>query len=127
MKKAKITPLKTNQNDKVLINEQEFSDSERIEYICSLCNCGPLVTITDKTGNTDRFCRNCSAVYSMEDDTVRHKSRLSVPQETEPALSTTPTIGADAVAIHHEPELRGAFKALRDRGIKITHYEERIG
>jgi hypothetical protein len=37
------------------------------------------------------------------------------------------SIGADSAAIRHEPELRGSFKALRDRGIKITHYEERIG
>jgi hypothetical protein len=52
---------------------------------------------------------------------------LSVPVETEPAVATTPSIGADSAAIRHEPELRGSFKALRDRGIKITHYEERIG
>jgi hypothetical protein len=25
-----------------------------------------------------------------------------------------------------EPELKGSFKALRDRGIKITNYEEHI-
>jgi hypothetical protein len=47
--------------------------------------------------------------------------------ETEPAVAHPPSIGADAVAIRREPELRGGFKALRDRGIKITHYEERIG
>lgn len=127
MKKAKITPLKTNQNDKILLDEQEYSDQSRIEYICNTCHTGPLATINDKTGNSDLFCRRCGITYDLEDDTVRHKSRLSVPLETEPAVATTPTVGGDAVAIHHEPELKGSFKALRDRGIKITHYEERIG
>jgi hypothetical protein len=28
------------------------------------------------------------------------------------------------VEIPHEPELKGAFKALRDRGIRITSYRE---
>jgi hypothetical protein len=29
-----------------------------------------------------------------------------------------------SIEIHHEPELKGAFKALRDRGIRITSYRE---
>ena len=122
MKKAKIDK----QNDKVLINEQEFSDSERIEYICNTCHTNTLVTITDQAGNSDLFCKRCGVTYNQEDDTVRHKSRLSVPLETEPAISTTPTIGADSVAIRHEPEIKGGLKALKDKGLKITHYEEHI-
>ena len=124
MKKAKITPLNPTNDDKILLDEQEYSDQSRIEYMCNTCHTGPLVY---KTGNSYLFCRRCGITYDLEDDTVRHKSRLSVPLETEPAISTTPTIGADSVAIRHEPELKGSFKALRDRGLKITHYEERIG
>ena len=53
------------------------------------------------------------------------ESKLSVPdRNVEPAVATTPGIGADSVAIRHEPELKGAFKALRDRGIRITSYRE---
>ena len=127
MKKSKINPLDAGENRNILIDEQEFSDSERIEYICNTCHTNTLVTITDQAGNSDLFCKRCGVTYNKEDDTVRQKSRLSVPLETEPAISTTPTIGADSVAIRHEPELKGSFKALRDRGLKITHYEERIG
>jgi hypothetical protein len=98
-----------------------------VEYICSQCNCGPLVTITDKAGNCDLFYKGCGVTYNKEDDTVRHKKRLSVPLETEPAAATTPGITADMVAIRHEPELKGAFKALQQKGLRIKDYKESAG
>jgi hypothetical protein len=68
----------------------------------------------------------CAAVYNQDGDTVRRKRRLLVPLETEPTAATTP--GQEylnkSVEIRHEPELKGAFKALRDRGIRITSYRE---
>ena len=127
MKKAKISPLPADQNKKVLIDEQEFSYQSHIELICNTCHTNTLVTITDGVDNSDLFCKRCSTVYSMEDDTVRHRQRLLPPDEPEPAASTTPTIGADDVAIRHPPEIKGGLKALQQRGLKITHYEERIG
>jgi hypothetical protein len=115
MKKSKISPLGTGGNDKILIDEQEYSDQSPIEYICNTCHTGPLVTITDKTGNSDLFCRRCGITYDLEDDTVRHKSRLSVPLETEPAVATTP--GQEylnkSVEIHHEPELKGGIQGIK--------------
>jgi hypothetical protein len=27
------------------------------------------------------------------------------------------------IAIHHEPELQGGFKVLRDKGLRITNYQ----
>lgn len=126
MKKAKITPLSDKQNDKILIDEQEFSDSGRIEYICSSCNCGPLVTITDKAGNSDLFCRRCGITYDTNDNTVRHKQRLSVPLETEPAVSIVNVDLTKDVEINHTPEIKGGLKSLQQKGLKITHYEEHI-
>jgi hypothetical protein len=38
------------------------------------------------------------------------------------AVATTP--GIPDVSIRHEPELKGAFKALKDKGLRFTHYEE---
>jgi hypothetical protein len=111
-----------------VIDEDEYSDSDRIEYLCNNCHTNTLVTIADKTGNNDLFCKRCGVTYNKEDDTVRHKSRLSVPLETDPALSTTPTIGADAVAIRHEKELLWGASELSKRGtIKFTHMEEGKG
>lgn len=59
----------------------------------------------------------------MDDDTVRHKQRLLPPEESEPAASTTPTIGADDVAIRHPPTLKDGAAQLAKRGtIRFTYY-----
>ena len=60
--------------------------------------------------------------FSLDDDTVRHKQRISVPLETEPAVSTTP--GIPDISLHKEPELRGGFAQLAKKGtIRFTSYE----
>ena len=38
------------------------------------------------------------------------------------SIGVTPVI-----SIRHEPELKGAFKALQQKGIKITDYNEDVG
>jgi kynurenine formamidase len=49
------------------------------------------------------------------------------PRNTETLVSTNvPTPGFDTVKIHHEPELQGGFKALKDKGLRITNYQEDI-
>ena len=40
--------------------------------------------------------------------------------------TNVPTPGYDTVAVRHEPELQGGFKALRDKGLRITNYQEDI-
>jgi hypothetical protein len=52
--------------------------------------------------------------------------KVSVPDRNiEPAVATTPSIG-ESVSVRHEPKIKGALKALKDKGLKITHYEEHI-
>lgn len=107
----------------VLIYEQEFSDQSHVELLCNTCHTYTLVTITDQSGNSDLFCKRCSTVYSQDDDTIRHRQRLLPPDEPEPAASTTPTIGEDAVAIRHPPTLKGGAAELAKRGTrKFTYY-----
>jgi hypothetical protein len=54
---------------------------------------------------------------------LRKESKIIVPDRNiEPAVATTP--GIPDVSIRHEPELKGAFKALKDNGLRFTHYEE---
>ena len=73
-------------------------------------------------------CRNCSVEWDPTDENIRRESKISVPDRNiEPAVAavaTTPGIGADSVAIKHDPEIKGGLKALKDKGLKITHYEE---
>jgi hypothetical protein len=116
-------PPKTNQNDKILLDEDEFSDQTALEMICPSCNTNTIVTITDQAGNSDKFCKRCNCVYSEENDIIRHRQRLLPPQENEVAASTTPTVSADDVAIRHPPTLKDGAAQLAKRGtIKFTYY-----
>ena len=83
--------------------------------------------LTDAGGSNQTYwCRNCSVEWDRAEENIRRESKLSVPDRNiEPAVTTTPGIGADSVAIRNEPEIKGGLKALRDKGLKITHYEER--
>lgn len=123
MKKSKISPLKTEQNHKIVIDEDEYTDSRPVELICPTCHTNSVVNISDGAGNTDKFCKRCSCVISDENDIIRHRQRLLPPEEPEPAVSTTPTIGADDIAIRHPPTLKGGAAQLAKRGtIKFTYY-----
>ena len=48
------------------------------------------------------------------------------PRNSETLVSHAPTPGFEDVKIHHEPELQGGFKALRDKGLRIVNYQEDI-
>jgi hypothetical protein len=47
-------------------------------------------------------------------------------RNVEPAVATTPGPDYNTVRIRKEPELKGAFKELAKKGIKITKYDENI-
>jgi hypothetical protein len=67
--------------------------------------------------------------YNPEEENVRRESKLSVPdRKQEPLLATAPETDYlnKKVEIHHEPEIKGGLKALKERGIKITYYEEHV-
>jgi hypothetical protein len=122
MKSPTRTPQKTGKFDGITIGD-EHMQSEKIELICNYCNTGPLVKLSDGGANEQMFCTHCSIAYSMDDDSVRHKQRLSVPEETEPDVASVGTV--PDVSIRHEPELRGGFAALAKKGtIKFTSYQE---
>jgi hypothetical protein len=60
---------------------------------------------------------------SFEPTEIRQKQRLSVPEETEPAVASIQN--TPDVSIRHEPELRGGFAQLAKKGtIRFTSYEE---
>jgi hypothetical protein len=74
--------------------------------------------------NTAFWCRNCSVEFDPESENVRRESKLSVPDRNiEPAVSTTPDI---PISLHKETEIKGGLKALKDKGLKITKYDENI-
>jgi hypothetical protein len=121
----KLTPSKSSKFDGITIGD-EHTGPDKVEYVCSWCN-HSLVRLSDRNSQCESwFCRNCSIEFNPIDEQVSHKQRLSIPyQDMEPAvvsIGVTPD-----VSIRHEPELKGAFKALQQKGIKITDYKEDVG
>jgi hypothetical protein len=114
-----------NKNKDIITIGDEYSGEDRPIYICSWCNC-TLSKLQDAgKNNTTYFCNRCAIEFDPESENLRKESRLIVPNRNiEPAVSTTP--GIPDISIHHTPEPKGAFKALQQKGIKITHYEEHI-
>jgi DNA-directed RNA polymerase subunit RPC12/RpoP len=109
-------------DDKVVILS-EYYTNDRPSYICSFCN-QTLIKLTDSGGqNSSYWCRNCSVEFDPESENLRKESKIMIPDRNiEPAISSVGTI--PDVSIRHEPELKGAFKALKDKGLRFTHYEE---
>ena len=106
---------------KIVIGENVVSRKRKpIKYLCNKCD-GPLNKISDDEWHCDQ-CR-ITTIPSVED--VRTAQDIEVPQgpAQETLVSTVPT-GYENIKIHREPELKGSFKALRDKGIRITNYKE---
>ena len=116
--------MKPNKNkDIVTIGDEWTGEDGPPSFICSYCN-RILTRLTDRSGNNELwFCNNCSIEFQTENESIRHKQKLSVPNRNiEPAVAITP--GIPDISIHHMPELKGTFKALQQKGIKITNYKE---
>jgi uncharacterized Zn ribbon protein len=124
--KKQLPKISKPKDDKVVISSEYYTNEIKPSFLCSFCN-QTLVRLTDSSlQNTSFWCRQCSFEWNPEDENLRRESKITVPDRSiEPAVSTTP--GIPDISIHKEPELKGSFKALKDRGLKITNYKEDVG
>ena len=117
-RKGKKTPRFSSNSDKVVIAE---SDDQVKEYICP--SCSRIRHTRQSQGELE--CLHCGEIINIEG--TRRKSKLETPhQNTETLVGSVPTPGFVDVQIKHDPELSGGFKALRDKGLRITDYREDI-
>lgn len=95
-------------------------------YICNNCHCS-LVRLSDRNNqNESWYCNRCSIEFP-DTSNIRKEYKLSVPDRNEETLvAHAPSVGEDSVAIRHEVEIKGGLKALKDKGVKITKYEEHV-
>jgi hypothetical protein len=121
-KSSRINYAKPNK-EKVIIAGEQYEAPEITTFICNR----DLIKLSDSSGNNvSWYCNNCSIPFEPENESIRHKQKLEVPDRNiEPAVATTP--GIPDTRIHHEPEPKGAFKALQQSGLKITDYKEDVG
>ncbi|HEU4822556.1 MAG TPA: hypothetical protein VFS97_03960 [Nitrososphaeraceae archaeon] len=103
--------------NKVVIAE---SDDEIKEYVCDSCNFIIHTRLTDG----EITCLHCENVIEIQK--TRRKSKLETPhqQNTETLVSSVPTPGFGDVKIKKEPELKGGFLALQQKGLRIKDYQE---
>ena len=93
------------------------------EYYCSYCD----NVLKVRLSQDEWYCNRCQITHIPQKDTLKKKSKLVTPQRnTEPCISSIPT-GYESVKIKKEPEYSGGFKALKDKGLKITNYNEGVG
>jgi hypothetical protein len=110
--------------DKVVIAGEAYEAPEVTTFICNYCN-RDLIKLSDSSGNNiSWYCNHCSIPFEPENESIRHKQKLEVPdRNVEPAAATTP--GIRDISIRHEPELKGGALALSKKGtIRFTHYED---
>ena len=121
-----MKPSKLKPNDEKNMISSEYFQDERPSYICSICN-QTLIRLSDAGGNNQTYwCRDCSVEFNPLEENIRRESKLLVPDRNQETLvSDTPLVNEDAVAIRHTPEIKGGLKALKECGLKITHYDER--
>jgi transcription elongation factor Elf1 len=110
--------------DKTIIGD-EWNQEDHPIFSCSWCN-RDLVRLSDRNNQGESwFCRNCQIPFEPSETQLRKKSKLGTQrEEIEPEVTSIQIDPSKEVEIRYEPELKGAFKALRDRGIRITSYRE---
>jgi hypothetical protein len=125
-KKSVGIAASTPNKDKVIIAGEAYEAPEVTAFICNYCN-RDLIKLSDSSGNNvSWYCNHCSIPFEPENESIRHKQKLEVPDRNiEPAVATTP--GIPDISIHHEPEPKGSFKRLQEKGLKITNYKEDVG
>jgi hypothetical protein len=123
---GKHFPLGKPKQDKVVISSEQYEAPEITTFICNYCN-RDLIKLSDSSGNNiSWYCNNCSVPFEPENESIRHKQKLEVPDRNiEPAIATTP--GIPDISIRKEPEIKGGLKKFQEKGLRITHYEEKVG
>lgn len=123
IKRAQRRFNKTAPDNKKIIISSEYYKNEKPVYLCSFCS-QSLSRLTDAgLNNSTYWCRSCSIEWDPESENLRKESKISVPDRNiEPApVSLQYTMDKD-VEIRHTPPIRGGFKELQDRGIRIKDY-----
>jgi ribosomal protein L37AE/L43A len=116
----RIDKIRQQKADLPIVISGEHTKEDKKRYYCNYCQYN-LVKISDN----EWYCNHCKTSAYPQHEQLRSKSKITTPigMNLEPCLSYAP----DPNAQDNNPEIQGTFKALADKGIKITQYEERDG
>lgn len=118
-----------NPNNIITIEKTEYEGPEEDEilYRCPRCK-KTLILVDDATGEY-RCNRDLVPFYPRKNKDIRRMDVVDIPEDPEDKealVAYTPDANA---AFHdsHKVEPQGTFKAMQDKGIHLTYYEERSG
>jgi hypothetical protein len=122
---AEKNRFNVNNETPIAIRNYHTTNSNRT-YYCSWCN-RSLVKLQGRSGeNVAYYCEACSIQSNPEEIDLKSKPSIE-PQEggEDNPLATTkfvePTVGKKPI------QLKGAFAALKARGMKIKYYKDEEG
>jgi hypothetical protein len=111
------------QKDTTIINAAEFEDNPVREYICNSCN---VINYTrlPRTGEEDLICCHCHSIIDI--DKAQEISIIEDPNKTiiKPDIISMDYDFEGDVALSKQPEPKGAFAKLREKGLLITNYRK---
>jgi hypothetical protein len=112
--------LKKKNKDITIINEEEFTDHKEDIYICNICNG---VLQYDKMENAG-WCNQCIKWIQLKDVKKTVSFEVPQPRNTETLVSCPDFTNTRDVSVHKEPEPKGTFARLKEKGLRITNYRE---
>jgi hypothetical protein len=84
-------------------------------------------------GYRDKLPENSKIVIAEDEEQQEQQQEEELidmprrsPRNTETLVSSIPSPHEKDIRIKHEPELQGGFKALSEKGIRITNYHEEL-
>lgn len=101
------------------------SEDDEPEIICPSCHCNTVVKV-----ESDDYCTRCKHTFNVKQEVEIATGKIvesdNMDDNSETLISNPPD-ALDAYYGRSKPEYQGAFKALQDRGLKITSYNETNG
>ena len=119
----------TKPNKDIITIGNEWTGEDRPSYICSHCNRDLIKLIDRSRQNTSYYCNACSIEYNPENESIVIEQNFQVPDRNHRTCNSNNFRNRSMtnVQIHTEPEIKGAFKVLQQKGIKIKDYRETDG
>jgi hypothetical protein len=125
-----MNPSDYNVTSFVSDNDNDNEDSTTKTYFCNYCNTKLSYELTDEiTGKNGFLCAKCGITFFPSNQLVKRSSKFETPQgpNQEPLTASVDNSNnnASSTAYSSKGNLPPLFTALKNKGFKWLHYEER--
>src|SRR5215207_244686 len=117
-------PLPNPNSGKIIIDADDYGDDPVREWRCPWCN----HILHARKSRKEIDCPNCTATLDLGAGKAQETKKIVDPNKSR-AVDTTPFVTSvqynfDDMVSHvgQRPEPKGGFKALQQKGLRITNY-----